>query len=366
MNFLNKKIFSFSKDTFGLDLGDLSVKVAQLEKNGTELSVLGLGEAAIPPGSVSDGEIITKDNVVAAIKKALEKSSPKKIRTKKVICSLPESKGFLRIISLPFMDEEEVSEAIKWEIEANIPLPLNQVYYDWQIISQGLKKEKNKIEILVVAISKKIADQFLEVLDAAGLEPAGLEIESIAQARSLISKMASSETVLVVDIGDRRTSFSILIDSVPCFTSSMSISAQHLTDAISKTLNISFEEAEKMKIQYGIGSALKKDEIFRSVEAVLENLYLEIKKSIDFYLENLKYSSAVDRVILCGGGSNTKGLAEYISEKLGQKIEAGSPWVNFNLKKQPPAIKIEQAIRYSTAIGLAIKGSNAKAYECKY
>jgi type IV pilus assembly protein PilM len=363
MNLLNKKIFKFSKDAFGLDLSDLSVKVAQLEKNGTEFSVLSLGESEIPPGSVSDGEIIIKENVVSAIKKALEKASPKKIRTKKVICSLPESKGFLRIISLPFMNENEIREAIKWEIEANIPLTLDQVYYDWQLIDKGLKKEKNKLEILVVAISRKTADQFLEVLDAAKLEPIGLEIESIAQARSLMDKSAVNETVLVVDIGDRRTSFSILTDNVPCFTSSMSISAQYLTDAISKTLNISFEEAEKIKIQHGIGSPSEKDEIFLSMEAVLESLYLEIKKTMDFYLENLKYSSSINKIILCGGGANTKGLVEYISEKLGQKIEIGSPWVNFDLKKQPPIIKSDKAIRYSTAIGLAIKGSNLEIYD---
>jgi type IV pilus assembly protein PilM len=366
MNFLNKKIFRFSKDAFGLDLSDLSVKIVQLEKNGTEFKMLSLGESEIPPGSVSDGEIILKENVVAAIKKALEKATPKKIKTKKVICSLPESKGFLRIISLPFMDEQEIKEAIKWEIEANIPLPLEQVYYDWQLIGKGLKKEKNKIEILVVAISRKTADQFLEVLDAAGLEPIGMEIESIAQARSLVNKSATDETVLVVDIGDRRTSFSILTDNIPCFTSSMALSAQYLTDAISKTLNISFEEAEKMKIQYGIGSASEKDEIFRSVEPVLESLYLEIKKTVDFYLENLKYSPSVNKIILCGGGSNTKGLSEYISEKLGQKIEVGCPWTNFNLKKQPPNIKSDNAIRYSTAVGLAIKGSSLETYDCNH
>jgi type IV pilus assembly protein PilM len=366
MNLLNKKIFKFSKDAFGLDLSDLSVKVAQLERNGTELGVVSLGESEISVGSITDGEIIAKENVVSAIKKAMDRATPKKIKTKKVICSLPESKGFLRIISLPFMSENEINEAIKWEIEANIPLPLDQVYYDWQLISKGLKKEKDKLEILVVAISKKTADQFLSVLDSAGLEPIGLDIESIAQARSLVDRSAMNETVLIVDIGDRRTSFSILTDNVPCFTSSMSISSQYFTDAISKTLNISFEEAEKMKIQYGIGSPSEKDEVFLALEAVLENLYLEIKKTIDFYLENLKYSFSVDRIILCGGGANTKGLVEYISGKLGQKIETGYPWINFNLKKQPPIIKIDRAVRYSTAIGLAIKGSNIEVYDCHH
>lgn len=356
MSFLNKKIFNDDSNVFGLDLSDLSIKAVQIENNGSIDSISSYCSVPIPANCISDGEIQNKDQVIAAIKKAIEIASPNKIKTKKVICSLPETKAFLRIISVPKMDESEIKEAVKWEMEANIPLPLEQVYYDWQIIPENLFPEKNKISLLVVAISKNVVDLAIETLELAGLDPVGLEIESIAQARSLLLESNNEETVLVVDIGDRRTSFSVTKGGVPCFTSSIPLCGQSLTDAISKGMNVSFEEAEKIKISYGIGNDFKNDAIFKLSKPILENFAQEIDQSIDFYLTGLKYSKSIDKIIICGGGANTKGIVPYLSKKLGRTIEFGNPWINMKIGKELPAIEKSQSVQYSTAIGLALKG----------
>lgn len=356
MGLLNRKIFNEGENIFGLDLSDLSLKLIKLKDHGNIQSVESYASVLMSPGCVSDGEIRKKDYVVSAIKKAISISGPKKIKSKKVICSLPETKAFLRIISIPQMEEAEMNEAVKWEMEANIPLPLEQVYYDWQVIPKELLPEKNKINIIVVAIAKVAVDQVVEVLEAAGLEPVGLEIESIAQARSLLSEKNNDLTVLIVDIGDRRTSFSINKGGFPCFTSSIPLCGQSLTDVISKGMGISFEEAEKIKFSYGIGNDFKNDSLFRITRSVLENLVQEIERSMDFYITGLKYSESIDKIILCGGGANTKGILPYLSKKLGREIELGNPWININLGKKLPITGKNQSVQYSTAIGLALKG----------
>jgi type IV pilus assembly protein PilM len=327
-----------------------------LENDGLEEGIVGFSSVALPVGCINDGEILKKDQVVAAIKKAVSSTVPKKINTKNVICSLPETKAFLRIISIPQMNESEIAEAVKWEMEANIPLPLENVYYDWQVIPPELLLEKSKINLLVVAIAKETVDQALALLEAAGLEAVGLEIESIAQARSLLDEKDNNATVLIVDIGDRRTSFSITKGGLPCFTSSIPLSGQTLTDAISKGMSVSFEEAEKMKISYGLGNDFENNSFLKLQKPVLENLVQEINRSIDFYLTGLKYSKTIDKIILCGGGANTRGILPYLSKKLGREIEQGNPWINVNLGKKLPVINRNQSVQYSTAIGLVLKG----------
>lgn len=356
MGFLNKKIFSGKSDIFGLDLSDLSIKVVKLEKGSGGENVASYSSVPLPIGCVSDGEIKNREQVISVIKKAVAFAGPKKIKTRRVICSLPEIKAFLRIVSIPLMDDSEMHEAVKWEMEANIPLPLEQVYYDWQVLPKNLLPEKNKKNLLVVAIAKTVIDQVVDVLEAAGLDPAGLEIESIAQARSLITEKNEDMTVLIIDIGDRRTSFSINKGGFPCFTSSIPLCGQSLTDVIAKGFNVSFEEAEKIKIAYGIGNDLKNDSIFQLSKSVLESLVQEIERSIDFYLTGLKYSDSIEKIILCGGGANTKGIIPYLSKKLGREIELGNSWTNVNLKKNLPIIEKSQSLQYSTAIGLALKG----------
>ncbi|HEX8974376.1 MAG TPA: type IV pilus assembly protein PilM [Patescibacteria group bacterium] len=355
-SFLNRKIFSSEGDVFGLDLSDLSVKILKLADNGTRECVDSFSSVKIPQGCVNDGEIQKKDQVVQAIKKAVAVAGPKKIRTKKVICSLPETKAFLRIISIPVMAQEEINEAVKWEMEANIPLSFDQVYYDWQILPATVVSEKDKMNLLVVAVARSVVDQAIEVLEAAELEPVGLEIESIAQTRSLLNEKEKEKTVLVVDIGDRRTSFSISKDGFPTFTSSIPLCGQSLTEVIASGMGVTFEEAENIKFANGIGSEAKNDALFKLALPVIENFYQEIERCTDFYLSVLKYSTNIDKIIICGGGANTKGIVPYLSRKLGREIEMGNPWINLNLGKDLPIIDKNQSVQYSTAIGLALKG----------
>ena len=101
MNLLKKKIASFETKIFGLDLSDLSVKVFQLERENNFDKMRAFYSIDIPSGNIDDGLIINQEKVAEILKEAIKKAGPQKINTNKVICSLPESKVFLRIINNP-------------------------------------------------------------------------------------------------------------------------------------------------------------------------------------------------------------------------------------------------------------------------
>jgi len=356
MSFLNKNIINFEPKIFGLDLSDLSVKVFQIEKEGNRDRVRGFGAVDIPLGNIEDGRIINKDQVVSAINTVLKSASAKKINSNKVICSLPESKAFVRIITIPKMSEEEAKEAIKWEMEANMPMSLAEVYFDWQFLED---ESKDKQQVLTAAVSREVIDSWMDVLTSAGLDVYGMEVESIASIRSLVdNNSAAGETCLIVDLGARRTSFIIAEGFVPYFTSSIPFSSEGINDAISKALNLSSEDAEKVKVNNGIENLNDSNPIFNSVSPLLENLVVEISKTIDFYGEMSKQSREINRIILCGGGSNMKGLSEYLNQRIKKDVVLGNPWVNLNLGSGLPVINKEISVRYATAIGLALRGLN--------
>lgn len=102
------------------------------------------------------------------------------------------------------------------------------------------------------------------------------------------------------------------------------------------------------------------DPVYSSVEPILENLATEMKKFMDFYLVGLKYSSSIDRIVLCGSGAATKGIIPYLSSKVNREIEMGNPWTNLNLSGKLPIISKEKSAKYSTAVGLALKGLCAR------
>lgn len=356
MSLLNRNIFRLTPRPFGLDLSDLSLKAVFLDEEGSRDKIVSFGAVTLPLEAVTDGRIANPDMVISSIRTLLERAGPRRIRSRRVFCSLPETKAFLRIINLPTMNPKEVGEAIRWEIEANIPLSLDQVYYDYQVLDRNVSREAGKMSILVVAVARGVVDEFVSVLESAGLEVVGLETESVAQARILLPEEESDVTTLIIDIGDRRTSFLIALGNIPVFTSSIPISSQMVTDVISKGLRIPFEEAERVKITEGIGSAVKGDAIFRAAEPVLKSLTAEMERSVDFYLNNLRYSSAVDKVVLCGGGSNMRGILPYLAKRLNKPVEFGNPWVNLRLGGALPLINKKQSVQYSTALGLALRG----------
>jgi type IV pilus assembly protein PilM len=351
MNFLKKNIINFEEAFFGLDLGDLFVKVIQLEKNGSNDFVRSYSIAPISDGCIEDGRIIDKQKIIQAIKTAIAIARPKKIKTKKVICSLPESKVFLRVLSVPKMEKAEIGEAIKWEIEASIPLSVDQVYYDWQLISESSDKQN----VLTVAISREIVDDLLEVLEGAGLEVHALESESIATSRSIIhSSENSKEVSLIVDLGSKRTNFIVAEGNIPFFTSSIPFSSNGVTDAIAKTLGIGNEEAEKMKISEGVGCFNGDGSVFNSMKAYLEGLSIEIERTIDFYQNISNESGKVEKIIICGG-ANLKGLVPYLAKRLKNKIYIGDPWINLDFGECLPIINKEKSLQFTNAIGLAMR-----------
>ena len=357
MSLANKKIINFETEIFGMDLSDLSIKVMQIEKDGKTDGVKGFSCVEVPPGIFEDGKILNKEKAIFFIQEALKRTAPDKIKTKKVLCSLPESKVFLRLITVPELNEKEMAEAIKWEMEANIPLPIDQVYYDWQVVSsEGSKKQ----EVLMMATEKKIVDDMMDLFESAGLEVYGLEVESTASARSLIEQNGKDaiRNSLIIDLGSQRTSFIIVVDGATCFTSSIPFSSDAINDAITKSLGIDAREADKIKLSQGIEVADESNPIFKAMQHLLDNLTSEVEKTLDFYGETFKDKPAIENIILSGGGSNIKGITTFLGKKLNKRVAMGNPWVNLRLNKEGRIINNINSIRHSTVIGLAIGGLN--------
>jgi len=352
MGFLNKKIIDFKDDASGLSIEDDKIRIVRIE----DKKIKSFNSVAVPSGAIVEGEIINKDEFFKALDKLIKGARPKKIKTKKIRLALSESKSFLRLISMPIMNEKEISEAIKWEIEANIPLSLDQVYYDWQLVGDIFSSEgESEIKVLVLAAAKRVADQYLEILEEFGLEVVGIESETTALTRSLLNEHSALKTSLIISVDKNKTSFIFAIKNIPCFASSIPISEKNIVGAIAKKFNISDEKAREIEEKDGIGSFFEDDALFEAIRPTLDGLVNETKKTIDFYLEGLKYSSIIDKIIICGKMSKARGLIPYLSRSLEIEVVAGDVREGMSASiKDIPIIEKDRAIKYATAIGLAL------------
>lgn len=371
LEFLNLK-----PEVFGLDISDLSLKIAKLKKRSKSLTLSSFGEEEIKPGIIKEGEIQDENELSKIIKEGLKKVKGEKLKTKYVIASLPEEKAFLQVIQMPKMSDDDLKSAVVYEAENYIPLPVEDVYLDSQVINP-IRNHLDHFDVLLAALPKKTIDPYLSSLKKAGLQPIALEIESMAISQALIKNETTNYPVLLIDLGANRTSFVVFSGHSLKFTSSISISSKSFTEIISKTLGISLTEAERLKIEYGLGEEIKiklrkdtlervteRGKIFEALVPALVDLIQQIKKYLSYYQVHashehlLSSSTGVSKILLCGGGANLKGLPELLSLELKIPVELGNPWINIlpEGRKETKGLSFEKSLSFTTALGLALGG----------
>jgi len=362
--------FSIKREIFGLDISDLSLKIIHLKKNKKELELACFGETKIEPGIIKNGEIKDTNKLARIIETGIRQVKGEKINTKYVITSLPEEKAYLQVIQMPKVPEENLRSAVIYEAENYIPTPLDQVYLDFQIVP-SLTDNLDHYDILIAALPKLTVDPYVSALKLAGLEPVALEIESLAIARAIIENQKTESPILLIDFGATKTSFIIFSGHALRFTSSISVSSTHFTEIIAKALNITMNKAEALKIKHGLTEKTNTDnkgktkdkeqrKVFEALIPALVDLTQQIRKHLEYYRTHASHehlnpeNKEVSKILLCGGGSNLKGLDELLSMELKLPVEIGNPWINISEKKQIQFEK-EKSLAYTTALGLSLR-----------
>jgi len=359
------EFLTLKPEAFGLDISDLSLKIIKLKKKRGVLGLASFGEAKIKSGIIEEGEIKDEETLAKIIREAIGKVRGEKLNSKYVIASLPEEKAFLQVIQMPPMTEEELKKAVRFEAENYIPLPIEEVYLDFQII-KPLYNHLDHLDVLIAALSKKTVDPYVASIKKAGFIPWVLEIESQAISRALVKNEVSPFPLLLIDLGATKASFIIFSGYSLRFTSSIPVSSQKFTEAISRSLKTELAEAEKLKLKYGIKADIKNKgkEIFEASTPVLAYLIEKIKTHISYYQTHVSHEhllpngKGVSKIFLCGGGANFQGLSDFLSSELKIPVELGNPWINILPEplKEVPGLSYEKSLSYTTALGLALRG----------
>ena len=383
-------LFNQNLNAFGLDLSDRTIKVAQLKKTGEGLKLVGHNRKEIPEGIIKDGEIKKESKLVEIIQEAISESKLKSISTKFVIYSIPETKGFIRVIELPKTEKGKITEAIVNEAERSFPTNIKESYLDWQILPKNLADSANeKTEILVATASKNLVNSYSEALKKAGLKPVAAEIESVAIIRSLISEQQSFRPVLIIDLGKDRTSFIIFKKPAVQFTASIPVCGNEFNKAVAKEFSVSAEEAEKIKLECGLNYQKRSGRTYKAMLPSLVNLVGYIDKLLNYYQEhfssefhfeihgdslksehNLKAAESkpakhkridpsISKVIICGGEAKIPGMTFYLSLQIKKEIERANPWINIitSDKGEIPPISRDDSLVFVTVLGLAMRGA---------
>src|ERR1019366_934380 len=191
----------FSKTIVGLDIGSSTVKIVQLKQEANQWKLVSMGIVEIPKESLeAKNPESQRLSIVETIKRVFKESG---VKTKKVVTSLSGDSVIIRYVKLPFMTEEELRGSIAREAEQYIPLNIDQVVLDFQILGETQEDGQRKLDVLLVAAKVDVVDQHLAMLKSAGLSPMVIDIDAFAlqNAYEINRVEPSEETVALINMG---------------------------------------------------------------------------------------------------------------------------------------------------------------------
>jgi len=371
-------LFGRSKTIIGLDIGHDSVKAVELAQTASGLELVRYGIAEVRSMHESREEHSNDAAILAAVQRLFSESG---IESNLVCSSVSGESVIVRPIPLPHFqakDDAEFETAVRTEAKDFIPFEMDDVVFDYQRLGEKPGREGGRsTEVLIVAVKNDLINRHLSLLDAAGLEPVIIDVDSIALVNAVISgsDVDPKEAVALVNIGCNVTNIAIMRDEMTRFTRDLSFAGGNITGAIASEFDVLYPEAEELKRRCGLGflsggglepaapsekgaesagagvvqdlyKAIDKMEgqqpaeaegaggpqtgqrehrISELCEQVIGDIVSEVKRSLLYY-ENQLDGEAISRVLLSGGTAKMKGIREYFESVLDIPTELVRPF----------------------------------------
>ena len=279
------------------------------------------------------GEEVPQAAVQAAVTSV---SSKLKINGKSVRYSITSQPVFIRFVKLPPLDVDQVDQIVEFEAQQNVPFPIDEVTWGYQLMGEDSGSEVN---VVLAAVKTTDLDKIDDCVTAAGLKTTGVEISAMTLYNAYRFNYADFEgTSLLIDIGTKTTNL-VYCSAEGVFIRTIKIGGLDITKAISKEFNVSFDEAEQRKIADGfvaLGGAYAdhEDPVIAGVSKVIRNtltrLHSEIMRTTNFY-RSQQGGDAPDIGLLCGASAALPFLREFFAEKLRIPIDYFNAFRNVTL-----------------------------------
>ncbi|MFH1858596.1 MAG: type IV pilus assembly protein PilM [Candidatus Omnitrophota bacterium] len=330
------------QSTCGLDIGNHSVKWLELQGD-EQLEVVGFNLATIDKERGRHGVLI-------ALREAVKGSGGG--TTRRIYGSLSGHSVIARYVHFPRMTRDELYSHIEVEADKYIPFNIKDVILDCYILEE--RKEDGKIHALVVAVKKDVVQNYLTLLQEAGLELDALDVDTFALVNAFVNafenRTSSSQYHALLDIGGRTTNITILHGKTCLFCRDVQVGGTDFTQAISEQLKLEMDAAEMVKCS----GDKSQEELLKLIESPLESLVNEARISFD-YFEN-QYNGRPGQIYVSGGSSRLPGLLSYLQSNFSIETQAWDPLEGFTVAKHIASKVRDSGAGLAVAVGLALRG----------
>ena len=339
----------------GLDISSSSAKLVELGRSATGEYVLErMASEPFEKGWITDGQIEKFDEVVAAVRKVIDKSGTK---TRQVVMAMPQSAVITKRINLPAgLRDDELALQVESEANQYIPFSLDEVSLDFCVIGPSATSGGD-IEVLIAASRKERVQDRQGLAEAAGLKPVVLDIESHASLLAISRVVATlpnegrDALIALFEIGADTTSLKVLREGEMLYDRDQAFGGSQLTTLISRQYGFSFEEAEQKKL----AGELPDDYESAILAGFVDSLSQEIGRALQYFFTSTPHHK-VHYVMLAGGTATLPGLKDQVTKLTGFAAMVVNPFDGMKIGSGVREAKVrKESPSYLTACGLAMR-----------
>src|SRR5947207_2011400 len=274
--------------------------------------------------------------------------------------SLPAQSVFARFVKLPALDAEKIDKIIAFEAQQNVPFPLEQVVWDYQLVGGGMGEQ---IEVMIVAIKRDLLEEINNAVEETGLQTRLVGMASMGLYNAFCYNYPDlSGCSLLVDIGARTTNV-LFAESARIFSRSLPIGASAITAAVAKEFAESFAAAETRRKRDGFvalaGAAEPADpdiaRLSKIARSSMTRLHAELMRSITHYRAQQQGDSPA-RIFLCGGGAGIPNMREFFHEQFQLPVDFFDPLQNVTVSESAREAAASP-YRFGELVGLALRSA---------
>ncbi|MGA3266620.1 MAG: type IV pilus assembly protein PilM [Verrucomicrobiota bacterium] len=337
------------KSFLTVDFGAGNLKLAEFEVN--EAGGLRLKNFSIKPLGAEGAQEATRE---AAMLKALQEALAEQgVRSRNVNVCAPGFHVFSKFVKLPPVDAGKVTQIIQYEAQQNVPFPLAEVVWDYQILGSAPSGE---LEVLLVAIKSEVVEGLFRVAEQAKLRLNLCDASPAALCNAFRYNYGDlEECTMLLDIG-AKTSNLLFFEKGKVFSRSINLGANAITQDFANEAKLKFDDAERIKIAEGfvsLGGAYEEPEnphqaaIAKIARQFMTKLHIQVNQTMQFY-RGQQSGSAPQRLYLSGGASIMPYTAQFFAEKLNVPVEYFNPFRNVQID---PSVNLEELARVAHSLG---------------
>lgn len=346
--------FFHDKPLFGLDIGNGSLKVMQVESptpsnlHKKQPRVVGYGSTKFDKTAYKDGVIVKPEIIAKVAHELFAHNLVGDITTRRVAIAIPAYRTFTRSLQLPNLRPSELQKAVELEAEQYISLPLEELYLDYEIVNQTA----DTTELFLVAVPQTIVDSYIQLAQILGLEPVLFEPTLSSSGRLFSLADSNHDPAFIIDFGSLSADISIF-DKHTLVTGTVQGGGTNFTNAIKDTLGVTQDEARLIKTKYGLNKSKKQSDIMHALEPSLGQITKEIKRMLRYHEERYASKKPINQIVTLGGGANMPGLSDYLTQSLRMAVRHVDPWHYFAHQHMAVPGDADRPM-YATVAGLSL------------